>query len=109
MAESLKILGQVSPGAGVDTTLYAPGAGVRAVVSTLVACNTTGAAIPIRVHARPGGVAAGTGNAVAYDHTVPANDSVPLTWGMALAPGDILSVRATAVGVAFTAFGVEVT
>jgi len=46
---------------------------------------------------------------IAYDAAVPANDTVTLTLGIALAATDVVSVYAGATGVAFSAFGVEVT
>jgi hypothetical protein len=46
---------------------------------------------------------------IAYDAALPANDTVTLTLGIALAATDVVSVYAGAANVAFSAFGVEVT
>lgn len=109
MPEAVKILGQQSPAANTDANLYTTPANTRTVMSSLVICNTTAAAIAVRVHARPLGAAAAPGNALVYDLSIAPNDSVPLTWGIALGPTDVVSVRAAAIGVTFTAFGSEVT
>jgi hypothetical protein len=87
----LGILALVSPAATTDTALYTPSSSTRrAVVSTLLIVNTTGAPVQVRLYFRPSG-------------------AQPLTWGIALdgAVGDAISCRASATGVNFFVFGNE--
>jgi len=109
MPRANKILGQVSPSANTDTNLYTVPSGAQAVCSTLQICNTTSAAITYRVAVRPGGEAIGTKNYQVYDLSIAANDALPLTIGMTLAAGDVVTVRAGATGMAFTLYGAELT
>lgn len=109
MPAANKVLGQVSPSANTDTTLYTVPSATQAVGSTLQICNTTGAAITYRVAVRIGGEAIGTKNYQIYDSSLAANDAIPLTIGMTLAATDVVTVRAGATGMAFTLFGVELT
>jgi hypothetical protein len=108
LAEALKILGQAAPAGATDAAVYTVGAGKSAVVSSLVACNTSGAARTIRVFARIAGAAAAVGNAIAYDVALEAGETLPLTLGIALAATDVLTCRSDLGGVTFTAFGSEI-
>lgn len=107
MASALKILGQAAPAGATDAALITVGAGKSQVVSSLVVCNTSGAARTVRVFARIAGAAAAVGNAIAYDLPVAAAETVALTLGIALAATDVLTVRSDSGGVTFTAFGTE--
>jgi hypothetical protein len=109
MPEALKILGQAAPAAATNANLYTAVPGASAVVSSLVMCNTGAAATEVRVYARPAGAAAALGNAVVFDAPIEGNDILALTLGITLGATDILTVRSTAGGVTFTAFGTEVT
>jgi len=109
MPSANKVLGQSTPSANTDTTLYTVPASTQAVCSTLSICNTTAAAITYRVAVRPAGAAIATQHYLAYDASVAANDSVLLTLGITLAATDVVTVRAGATGVAFNLFGVEIT
>lgn len=101
------ILGQGSPAANTDLDIYTVPANRKATISTLVACNASGAATNYRVYARINSAAAGTGNRIASDVGITASASDGITWGICLGPGDVLTVRAANTNVAFTAFGVE--
>ena len=109
MARANKVLGQQSPSANTDTTLYTVPASTQAVCSTLSVCNTTGAAITYRVAVRPAAATLATQHYLAYDASVAANDSVLLTLGITLAATDVVTVRAGETGVAFSLFGAEIT
>ena len=106
MPSTYKILGQSNPGAS-DTDMITVGSGKQNLVSTLVVCNTTAGAATYRVYARVAGATTAVGNAIVYDATVPANDTVSLTLGVTLAATDKLTVRSSVSNVTFTAFGVE--
>jgi hypothetical protein len=109
MPSANKVLGQSTPSANSDTTLYTVPALTQAVCSTLSICNTTGAAISYRVAVRPAGASIATQHYLAYDASVAANDSVLLTLGITLAATDVVTVRAGATGMAFSLFGAELT
>jgi hypothetical protein len=109
MAQAHKVLGQSSPSATTLTTLYTVPSSTQAVCSSLTICNTASSATTYRVAIRPSGATVATQHYIAYDAALPANDTVTLTLGIALAATDVVSVYAGATGVAFSAFGVEVT
>jgi hypothetical protein len=104
-----KVLGQQSPSATTLTTLYTVPSSTQSVVSTIAICNTTSSATTYRVAVRPAGATAATQHYIAYDASLPANDTVTLTLGVTLAATDVISVYAGAASVAFAAFGVEIT
>jgi hypothetical protein len=104
-----KVLGQATPAAATDTTLYTVPSSTQAVASTLSICNTTAAAITYRVAVRPAGATIATQHYLAFDASVAANDTVLLTLGLTLAASDVVTVRASAVNLAFGLFGVEIT
>lgn len=101
------VLGQVSPGAGGTSDLYAGTAGRKMVGSTIFVCNTTAGTITYRIFIRKAGNASGTGTAVAYDVPLDANTADPWTVGAAIGPTDIITVGANTAGVTFTLCGEE--
>lgn len=108
MPEALKVLGQAAPAAATDAALITVDAGKSQVLSVLAVCNTVNVATTFRVHVRIAGAAAAAGNAIAYDASLAANESVFLVVGISLAAADVVTVRAAATGVTFTATGAEV-
>ena len=105
--ETLKVLGQVSPLATTDTTLYTVPALTETVASTLTICNR-GAAGTVRVAVRPLGVALATKHYIMYDTPVEANSIVPLTIGITLGSTDVITVQASTANFSFNLFGSEV-
>ena len=87
--ERFKILGQSSPNASANATLYTVPASTQSVVSTINICNTT--ASPI-----------------VFDATISARDSVSLTIGLTLDTGDTIRVYSSTASVSFGVFGSEV-
>lgn len=73
-------------------------------------CNTTTAAINVRLHIVPKGGAVGTGNALVYDWELPVR-GLPYTVNLAqvIPRGATVRVRASAAGVTVTGSGLEVT
>ena len=108
MATSYKVLGQVSPSATTDTTLYTTPAATQTVVSTVTIANTTGNNATFRIAVRPAGAALATQHYVAYDVTVGSFDTTALTLGLTLAATDVVTVRASASGIVFHAYGSEI-
>lgn len=102
-----KVLGQVSPSATTDTTLYTVPAAVAAVVSTLTVCNQNTTVATYRVAVRPAGATLASLHYLAYEITIPPNGTHTYTLGLTLATTDVVTIRASATGVSFGAFGSE--
>jgi len=109
MAFSYQILGQTSPAATTNTDLYTVPAGNSAIASTLAVCNQNSSAITYRVAARKSGAALSTNHYIIYNSTIPANDTVTLTFGMSLSATDVITIYANTASVSFTLFGTQVT
>lgn len=107
MARVYKILGQSAPAATTETNLYAVPSATEAVISTITICNTASAAATYRISAVPSGDTASTENFVAFDASVPGNDTIALTLGLTLSSSGSLNVFASSASVAFGAFGTE--
>lgn len=108
MAIVYKVLGQANPAGNTATTLYTTPADASAIVSTLNICNQAAAAATFRVAVRPAGATLANTHYVAFDTTVPANDSIGLTLGITLATTDVVTVQANSATVSFSLFGSEV-
>lgn len=109
MPQAHKVLGQSNPAATTLTTLYTVPSATQAVVSTVTICNLASSATTYRIAVRPAGASIANQHYVAYDAALPANDTVTLTLGVALAATDVVSVYAASANVAFHAYGVEIT
>ena len=72
-------------------------------------CNTTGAAIQVYVHIVPPSGTAGTGNALYYNFTIPANTTWAWQGTQVLITSASLQAKASATGVTLTASGGEAT
>lgn len=101
----LGVLGQSKPAA--STAIYTVPATRRAVISTVVACETGGVEALIRINVGISGAASAASNALAYDLYMPANNHYGFTEGITLAAGDKLYVYSDTGGVTFTVFGEE--
>lgn len=109
MAFSYQILGQTSVAANTNTDLYTVSANTSAIVSSLVICNQNASGISYRVAARKNGAALTGSHYLIYNSTIPANDTVSLSFGMSLSATDIITVFANSASVSFTLFGTQVT
>lgn len=107
MATAYKVLGQISPSATTDTTLYTVPSATSVVASTLVACNR-GASTLFRVAIRPAGATLSNEHYIVYDAVVNQYDSVFLTLGITLATTDVVTVYAGTANVSFSLFGSEI-
>jgi hypothetical protein len=108
MARSYKVLGQNNPAATTDTTLYTVPAGTQSVLSTISICNIAATAATYRIAIRPAGEALANKHYVAYNSSVPANDTAVLTLGLTMNATDILTVQASTASVTFGVFGSEI-
>lgn len=108
MPSTYKVLGQSNPTANTDTTLYTVPASTQAVISTLNVCNQNNVPVSFRIAVRPAGAALAGQHYIAYDTTVPAFDSLPVTIGITIGATDVVTVRSNMTNVSFSAFGSEV-
>jgi alpha-tubulin suppressor-like RCC1 family protein len=109
MAITYKVLGQINPAAATVTTLYTVPATVSAVVSTIVMCNQAATATTFSLSIRPAGATVDTKHYLNYNTAISANDTIPLTLGLTLAPTDVLTATSASGSVSFSAFGAEST
>lgn len=110
MAQTHKVLGQINPNATTATTLYTcPANTSGAIVSSLTIANVSNVAVTYRLSIRPAGATQTNAMYLAYDASLPANDTTILTSGLTLAATDVVTCYASTGNVAFGAYGVEIT
>jgi hypothetical protein len=107
MAIAGKILGQVSPSATTNTTLYTVPSSTE-VNLNLYICNRSAAATTIRVALRPNGDTIANIHYMIYDASISGNQTMNLT-GIAMDATDVLTVYNTLATITFTATGLEST
>jgi hypothetical protein len=107
MAIVYKVLGQVSPAATTNTTLYTVPAATSAICSTLSICNR-GVSSSFRVAVRPAGATLANQHYIVYDNYVTQYDTVLLTLGVTLATTDVVTVYANTADFSFSLFGSEI-
>jgi hypothetical protein len=105
--------GQVAaPAADVTSyaTLYTTTSPKTAVISTIVVCNTSASNVLFRIGlmGSAGTPAVASGQFIAYDATVAANDTLTLTIGLSMSATQFLRVSAGSTAVNFTAAVAEV-
>jgi hypothetical protein len=108
MPTNYKILAQATS-ATADTSFYTVPALTETVVSTFVICNRGTAAATYRINTRIDGTATANANYLAFDSSVPANDTIALTLGITLNASDQISCMASNTNLTFQAFGAEIT
>ena len=108
MARSYKVLGQNNPTATTATTLYTVPGATQSVLSTISVCNFANTAATYRIAIRPAGETLASKHYVAYDSSLPANDTAVLTLGLTMNTTDILTVYASTASVSFGVFGSEI-
>ena len=107
MATLRKVLGQSSPLATTNTTLYTVPAATDAVVSSIVVCNRGASETYFRVAVRPAGEAIADKHYIYYDAIIGGNDTFIATIGLTLAATDVMTVYATVATLSFNLFGQE--
>lgn len=108
MASTYKVLGQQAPSATTATTLYTVPSATNTVVSTMVVCNRGAVSDSFRLAVRPAGASLANEHYIAYDTTIPGNETISLTLGMSLGATDVITVYGGSANISFTAFGVEI-
>lgn len=109
MATAYKVLGQANPSANTNADVYTVPSGKQALVSSIVACNTSSTPCSYRIAIRPDGATIATQHYIAYDAVLPGNTSDTITIGATLDAADIVTVRSSAATTAFSVFGAEIT
>lgn len=107
MTLTLKVLGQVAPGAASLTTLYTVPALTSTAVSSITICNRSATATSFRVAIRPAGAAISNEHYLYYDVTIAGNDTFVATIGVTLATTDVVSVYATLATLSMQIYGQE--
>lgn len=102
-----KVLGQSSPSATTETTLYTVPASMFAVSSTLFVCNTNAAAATFRVSVSVGGGATANQDYLFYDTTISGYETMSAMMGLTLGAADIVRVYASSTNLAFNLMGEE--
>jgi hypothetical protein len=108
MATKYKVLGQSAPSATTATTLYTVPSSTYAVVSTITIANRATGGATYRIAIRPNAASLANQHYIAYDASVPANDTVALTLGITADAADIIEVYASSGDLSFNAFGSEI-
>lgn len=107
MPTTLKVLGQLVPGAASLSTLYTVPAVTSTVCSSVVVCNQSATPTSFRIAVRPAGASIDPKHYLYYDVPIAGNDTFVATIGITLATTDIVSVYATLATVSFNLFGSE--
>ena len=108
MASTYKVLAQSAPSATTNTDVYTVGSGKSAVVSTITVCNRAASSATYRIAVRPLGATLANQHYIAYDASVPANDTINLTIGVTLAATDVVTVYASTANLSVNIFGAEI-
>jgi hypothetical protein len=108
MAYAYKVLAQSAPSATTNTDVYTVGAGKQAIVSTITVANRSATARTYRIAIRPAGATLANQHYIAYDVTVGASDTTPLTLGVTLTATDVITVYASTADLSFGIFGSEI-
>jgi hypothetical protein len=108
MATVYKVLGQSAPAATTAADAYTVPSLKYAVVSTITVCNRATGSATYRVSVRPNGASQADQHYIAYDASVPANDTIALTLGLTADASDVFTVYASTANLSFNIFGSEI-
>jgi hypothetical protein len=98
-----KVLAQLAPAATTASTLYT--ATNQTIISTLNVSNFGGVQDTIRIAVRPAGATLANQHYIAFDVPLAAGAVFSLQGGITLGNTDVVTVRSTSGGSAFSAFG----
>ena len=108
MALTYKILGQSSPSATTETTLYTVPVSTSTICSSISICNRGGTQTTFRVSVSQGGGATANKDYLYYDVTLAGNDTFIATIGITLATTDVIRVYSGNASLSFQLFGSEI-
>jgi hypothetical protein len=109
MSEAYKCLGQAALAATTLTDVYTVPAGKSAVISTVFLCNRSAGAVAVRLSVSVAGAADNDKQYMAYDQSIPANETLAITAGITLAATDVLRAYAASADISVNVFGSEIT
>jgi hypothetical protein len=108
LSKKYKILGQSAPSATTATNLYTVPSATEAVISTITVANRANTTATYRISIRPNGATQANEHYIAYDASLPANDTIALTLGLTMDAADVITVYASSASVSFGLFGSEI-
>ena len=108
MAITYKVLAQSAPSATTNTDAYTVGAGKQTVVSTITVANRGASSATYRIAIRPDAATLANEHYIAYDASVPGNDTIALTLGLTIDAADVVTVYASSADLSFSLFGSEI-
>lgn len=108
MANTYKILGQVSPSATTETDLYTVPAATSTVCSSLSICNRGTTSTTFRVSVSQSGGATANKDYLYYDVTLAGNDTFIATVGITMTATDKIRVYAGNSSLSFQVWGTEI-
>jgi hypothetical protein len=109
VADTVKVLGQLSPGATTLTDLYTVPAVTQVVASSLVICNQNAVAVTFRVSVAVAGAGDDPKQYIYYGQSLAANATFIATIGISLGAADVVRVYASSTAMSFNLYGVETT
>jgi len=108
MASDYSILGQSAPAATTNTNVYTVPAATQAVISSIIIANGAATDGTFKMWARVAGATVVQAQVLFDTVTVPANDSIPMTHGITLGAGDIITVYCSSADMSVNVFGLEI-
>lgn len=109
MPTAYKVLGQNSPAANTDTTLYTVPSSTSTIVSTISVCNTSltlGDFIYISV--RPAGESLASKHYMFFNEPIAPSSNLSITIGLTLATTDVITIKSLNGISSFNAYGSEI-
>lgn len=101
-----KVLGQLASTTS-PVALYTCPASTETVISTITIANREAAVNTYRIILRPDNETLADKHYLAYDVSIPANDTVALTLGITMNANDVLYISGSDTNLSFSAFGSE--
>ena len=108
MATTYKVLGQSAPSATTNTDVYTVPSATQTIISTITIANRANTAGTYRIAIRPNAATIANQHYIAYDASVPANDTIALTLGLTIDAADVVTVYASSANLSFGIFGSEI-
>jgi len=109
MPTAYKVLGQNSPAANTDTTLYTVPSSTSTIVSTITVCNTsTSAGDFVNIAVRPAGEALASKHYLFFQEPIAPSSNLSITIGLTLATTDVITIKSITGISSFNAYGSEI-
>jgi hypothetical protein len=108
MPTAYKVLGQLSPAATTEQTLYTVPASTQTVCSTLSVCNRAASSGTFRVRIKINNASDDNKQFVVFDAPIASKDTLLLIFGATLGAGDVVVVYASSADFSFQLFGSEI-